>query len=320
MGGAPRLVLWTALAGLALLLLLPLVADRFYLQLFIKVMTMAIFAMSLGLLVSGVGLVSLGHAAFFALAAYIVAMISPAGSGISAFLALPLAMAGAAAAALAIGALAIRTSGVYFIMITLAFGQMLFYLFHDTKIAGGADGLFMAARPTLALGDMRLVDFDHRPSLYYATLAAMVGLYFAIGRLARSPFGRALEGVRVNEQRMRALGYDTFRLKLAAFTMAGAMAGFAGFLYATQYTYVNPALFSWHQSGLALMMVILGGLRSRLGPVVGAFALVLVEELVQSWTTHWLLIIGGFVILVVLMLPGGLVDPLRGGRIAEKHA
>jgi branched-chain amino acid transport system permease protein len=283
-------------------------------QLFTRIMTMAIFAMSLGLLVSGAGLVSLGHGAFLALAAYTVALLSPAGEGVSLWLSLPAAIAVAAAAAFAIGWLAIRTSGVYFIMITLAFGQMLFYLFHDTKIAGGADGLFMAARPTIAIAGMPVLDLDDRPNLYYATLVAMIAAYGLLGRIGRSPFGRVLEGIRVNEQRMRALGYNTFLHKLAAFTLGGGLAGFAGFVYATQYTYVNPALFSWHQSGLALMMVILGGLRVRLGPVVGAFALTLIEELAQSWTTHWLILIGFFVIMVVLTLPGGLVDlvPLIG--------
>ncbi|MBI1776009.1 MAG: branched-chain amino acid ABC transporter permease [Proteobacteria bacterium] len=310
MAAPPRMLSVLALLGLAALLLVPAFADRFYVQLFTKVMTMAIFAMSLGLLVSGVGLVSLGHGAFFALAAYIVALVSPATEGASLWLALPLAIGGAALAALAIGALAIRTSGVYFIMITLAFGQMLFYLFHDTKIAGGADGLFIAARPVVAVGGIALLQLDHRPSLFYATLVAMAATYLFLGIVSRAPFGKAIEGIRVNEQRMRALGYDTYLHKLVAFGLSGALAGFSGFIYATQYTYVNPALFSWHQSGLALMMVILGGLRSRLGPLVGAFALVLIEELVQAWTTHWLLLIGVFVISVVLTLPNGLVDLL----------
>ncbi len=227
-------------------------------------------------------------------------------------------------AAVAIGALAIRTSGVYFIMITLAFGQMLFYLFHDTKIAGGADGLFIAARPEVAIAGVNLLRLDDRPTLFYATLSAMVATYLLLGLVSRAPFGRAIEGIRVNEQRMRALGYNTYLYKLVAFAIAGALAGFAGFINATQDTYVSPALFSWHQSGLALMMVILGGLRSRLGPLVGAFALVLIEELVQTWTTHWLLLIGVFVILVVLTLPDGLVGLLprliAGRRRAQAPA
>jgi branched-chain amino acid transport system permease protein len=142
--------------------------------------------------------------------------------------------------------------------------------------------------------------------------------FLGIGMVLRAPFGRAILGIRVNENRMKALGYNTYLYKLTAFALAGGIAGLAGFLYVTQYRVVNPALFHWRESGFVLMMVILGGLRSRLGPVIGAFALVLLEEVLQSLTEHWLLGVGIFVIVVVLLLPDGIAGLIRSRlRAAE---
>jgi branched-chain amino acid transport system permease protein len=222
-------------------------------------------------------------------------------------------------AALAIGALAVRTSGVYFIMLTLAFGEMLFYLFHDSKFAGGSDGRYLDFRPTLKVLSVPLLSLDNRPTLFYVTLALMVLTYLVIGMLLRSPFGKVILGIRVNEHRMKALGYSTYNYKLVAFAIAGALAGLAGLLYATQFRFVNPALFSWKESGFVLMMVILGGLRSRLGPAIGAFALVLFEEALQSLTEYWLLGIGFFVIAIVLFLPNGLAGIGTGPRVKTEE-
>jgi branched-chain amino acid transport system permease protein len=306
MDRTPRMLLIVAIAAVVLLALVPAFADRYYIQLFTRIMALAILAMSLGLLVSGVGLVSLGHAAFFGLGAYGLALVSPGDAGVAIWWALPVVVVATALAAAAIGALAVRTSGVYFIMLTLAFGQMLFYLFHDAKFAGGSDGRYLNFRPSVELFGLELVSLNDRPTLFYVALALMVLVYAAIGILLRAPFGRVIVGIRVNEHRMRALGYNTMRYKLVAFAIAGAIAAIAGFLYATQFRSVNPALFSWHQSGQVLVMVILGGLRARLGPIIGAFALVLVEEVLQAWTEHWLLAVGVFIIAVVLLLPNGL--------------
>jgi branched-chain amino acid transport system permease protein len=307
----PRLVNWVLLAILVALACVPQFADRYYIQLFTKIMTMAIFAMSLGLLVSGVGLVSFGHAAYFGLGAYLLALLSPANAGADVWWILPLVLVGTTSVALLIGALAVRTSGVYFIMLTLAFSQMLFYLFHDSKFAGGSDGRFMNFRPVVSWMGTDLISLNDRPTLFYVALALMVLSYLAIGMVMRAPFGRVILGIRVNESRMRALGFNAYLYKLAAFALAGGMAGLAGFIYATQYRVVNPALFHWRESGLVLIMVILGGLRSRLGPVVGAFALVLLEEALQGLTDHWLLAMGIFVIAVVLLLPDGLTGLFR---------
>jgi branched-chain amino acid transport system permease protein len=307
----PRPLAWLALAALVVLALLPQFADRYYIQLFTRIMTMAIFAMSLGLLVSGVGLVSLGHAAFFGLSAYTLALISPQADGVSVWWSLPAIVAVTSLAALAIGALAVRTSGIYFIMLTLAFGQMLFYLFHDAKFAGGSDGIFLNFRPTVEAFGTELISLNDRPTLFYVALVLMVLTYLAIGMMMNAPFGRVILGIRINENRMRSLGYNTYIYKLAAFAIAGGIAALAGFLYATQFRVVNPALFSWRESGLVLMMVILGGLRSRLGALVGAFALVLVEEVLQALTDHWLMALGAFVIAVVLLLPDGFAGLFR---------
>jgi branched-chain amino acid transport system permease protein len=304
-----RITLAIAVAGVIALALLPQFADRYHIQLVTRIMVMAIFAMSLGLLVSGAGLVSFGHAAFFGLGAYILALLSPKEAAV-AWLALPAAIVGTAVAALAVGALAVRTAGIYFIMLTLAFAQMFYFLFHDWKALGGSDGLYLAARPLVEIGETTLLNLNNRPTLFYVVLGALAGIYLLIGVLMRSPFGKTIAGIRVNEHRMRALGYNTYRYKLVAFVIAGAIAGLAGFLYATQNTYVNPALMGWRESGLVLMMVILGGMRSRLGPVIGAFALVLIEDVFQGLTERWLLLTGAFVIAVVLLLPNGLAGLL----------
>ena len=307
MSGDSRITLVLALAGVIVLALLPQFADRYHIQLFTRIMVMAIFAMSLGLLISGAGLVSFGHAAFFGLGAYSLAL-----SGAdSLWIALPVAIVCTALAALAVGALAVRTAGIYFIMLTLAFAQMFFFLFNDWKALGGSDGLYVAARPTAEIAGATLLNLNNRPTLFYVVLGALAGIYLLIGVLMRSPFGKTISGIRVNEHRMRALGYNTYRYKLVVFVIAGAIAGLAGLLYATQNTYVNPALMGWRESGLVLMMVILGGMRSRLGPVVGAFALVLIEEVFQGLTERWLLLVGLFVIAVVLLLPNGLAGLLE---------
>lgn len=308
---------WIALAALIAVIALacvPPFADRFYIQLLTRAMTMAIFAMSLGLLTNCVGLVSLGHGAFFGLGGYWLALLSPADGPASIWLALPAALAGTAAAALIIGALSVRTSGIYFIMVTLAFTQMVYFLFFDNRrLLGGSDGLFINFRPSVEIAGTRLISLDSRPTLYYVALGAMSATFLLIGMLVRSPFGKVILGIRANEHRMRALGYDTYRYKLVAFVIAGAFAGLAGFIYGVQFGFVNPKLMSWQQSGEVLIMVILGGMGSQLGPVIGAFAIVMLENFFQDVMDHWLLLMGVFVVAVGLFLPRGLAGLLRRG-------
>jgi branched-chain amino acid transport system permease protein len=302
-----RAVAWWALGAAAVIALaaLPAFASPYHLQLVTKIMILGIFALSLDLLVGCTGLVSLGHAAFFGLGAYALALMSPQDAAANLLTTLPAALAIAALVALAVGALVLRTSGVYFIMVTLAIAQMLYYLFHDTRLGGGSDGMYIYFKPEIAIGAWAL-SLDSKPGIYYFVLLMLLAVYALLHRLLRSPFGRALQGIKVNEMRMRSLGFATFYYKLAAFVIAGAFGALAGYLSAMQFGAVNPELFSWHESGNALMMVILGGVGSLAGPVAGAFAFVLLQEVFEGFTKHWLLLMGSSLVLVVLLLPRGL--------------
>jgi branched-chain amino acid transport system permease protein len=295
------------LAVLAALAALPALAGKFYVDLFAKIMVMAVFAMSLDLLVGVTGLVSLGHAAFFGFAGYTIVLSAPDKyAAASLWTSLPLAIVASALLALAIGALALRTRGVYFIMVTLAFSQMVYFVFHDTKIAGGSDGTYIYAKPTTSIGSWSPFQLDNSTQFYYVVLAVLVLIFLLLRALLASRFGHALRGIRSNEQRMRALGFNTYAYKLAAFTIAGAIAGLAGYFAAVQFGFVNPEMLAWHQSANVLLMVILGGLGNLFGAIVGAFAFVLLQDAFEALTKHWLLLMGAFVILVVMLLPGGL--------------
>jgi branched-chain amino acid transport system permease protein len=292
-------------AAVLALAALPAIASPYYLQLVTRIMIFGIFALSLDLLVGYTGLVSLGHAAFFGLGAYALALLSPQDAAANLLTTLPAALGIAALVALAAGVLVLRTSGVYFIMVTLAIAQMLYYVFHDTKLGGGSDGIYIYARPEIAFGGW-VLSLESKPGFYYLVLLMLLAVYALLYQLLRSPFGRALQGIKVNEARMQSLGFATFRYKLAGFVIAGALGALAGYLGAMQFGFVNPELLSWHASGNVLMMVILGGVGSLAGPVMGAFAFVLLQEVFESFTKHWLLLMGGSVVLVVLLLPKGL--------------
>ncbi len=315
------------LVGLAALALYPLVASAFYLQLMAKIMILAIFAMSLDLLVGFTGLVSLGHAAFFGVGAYALMLLSPEYAAASLWSSLPVAVATAAMAALVIGALVLRTSGVYFIMVTLAFAQMLFYFAIKSRALGGSDGAYIYVKPDAAILGWRPFDLGNRMHFYYVALALMIATYALLRIVLRSLFGHVIQGIRANELRMRALGYPVFRYKLAAFILAGALAGLAGYLSAAQYGYVNPELFGWQESGGVLMMVILGGIGTLFGPILGAFVLTLLQDFLSDeaifhgFHKHWLLPMGVFVVLAVLLLPRGIGGLALGpGRRAAEVA
>ncbi len=293
-------------AMLAALALYPLAAAGFYVDLVTKVMILAIFAMSLDLLVGFTGLVSFGHAAFFGVGAYTLALASPRYEAASLWLTLPGAVLAAGAAACLVGAFVLRVRGVYFIMVTLAFAQMFYFVVHDTEFGRGSDGISMNFRPAANVAGTTILDLANERHTYYLVLAFMVSVYIFLRALLRSPLGRALQGIKSNEHRMRSLGFPVFQYKLASFTIAGALGGLAGYLSAMQFGYVNPELLSWHQSGNVLLMLILGGLGSLRGAVVGAFAFVLLQELFQTVTDHWQLLFGGTILLVVAFLPGGL--------------
>lgn len=294
--------------------LFPLVGDSFYIRLVAKIVVLGILAMSLDLLVGYTGLISLGHAAFSGTAGYVAAaLINKAGvTDLAPLLAASLAASGVAA--LLVGWISVRTTGIYFIMITLALGQMLFFFFHDVAFWGGADGVNLSSKPSFDLGGSTLLDLSVRIEFYYTALACLVAVYLLLSTLLNAPFGQVLRGIRINEARTKALGHDVQRYKLACFVIAGLIAGLAGFLELVRGGFISPAHVNWHESAMALIVVILGGMGTLVGPVVGAFALVLLEDFVADLTDHWKLVIGLFVIGVVLFLPDGLVGPLKSGK------
>jgi branched-chain amino acid transport system permease protein len=304
---------WIAfVVALALLALFPFIGATFYTELVTTVMILAIFAMSLDLLVGYTGLVSFGHAAFFGIGAYTLGLVAPKYDAANLWLTLPAAMLAAGLAALAVGVFVVRAKGIYFIMVTLAFAQMFYFVFHDTKFGGGSDGISMNFKPVASIGGFSPFDLASSTHAYYFVFVAMLLVFIFLQVLLRSAFGRALQGIRSNEHRMRSLGFPVYRYKLASFTLAGALAGLAGYLSAMQFGFVNPEIISWQQSGNVLLMLILGGLGSLYGGVVGAFAFVALRELYQSLTTHWQLLLGATIILLVIFVPGGLASV--GGR------
>ncbi|MBO1113419.1 branched-chain amino acid ABC transporter permease [Bordetella petrii] len=307
----------------------PWLGADYYTGLAVKLMIYAIFALSLQLLVGGAGLVSLGHAAFFGIGAYAAALLSPEAEAAGLAWLLGAAVLGAAAYALLTGALALRTRGVYFIMVTLAFSQMAYYVFHDTDLGGGSDGIYLYFRPQLSLGGWLPFDLDQPGTYYLFVLACLALTWGFLAMLARSPFGAALAGIRINEQRMRAAGYSTFPYKLTAYVVGAALAGLAGFLYALKDGFVTPELLAWEQSGLVLLMVILGGMGRLGGAVLGAAALILLQELFQSqalfgdYARHWHLPLGLAIIALVALLPDGLAGlpaQWRARRAARRPA
>ncbi len=308
-------------AGAAVLALLPLAVSGYYVELGTYALISAMLALSLQLLVGCTGLVSLGHAAFYGLAAYTVYLVTPANAGLSILVTLPLAVLVAGLAALVVGALSLRTRGFFFLMVTLAFGQMLFFLFHDTKLGGGADGAFLA-RPVLSILDWQLpLTRRQRPyAVYYVSLALLVAMYLGLVLLLNSLFGRALAGIRVNEHRMQALGFDTYRYKLAAFVIAGLLAGVAGHMWAMQRGFVNPELIGWHRSAEALLMILLGGLSTLHGPIVGALAYTALGEVAQIVTERKLLVEGLVVLAVVIALPRGLSGGITAASLLRRAA
>jgi branched-chain amino acid transport system permease protein len=292
---------------LAALTLFPLLGDEFYQELVIRLMIMGIFAMSLDLLIGFTGLVSFGHAAFFGLSGYMLAIITPETEPVSIWLALPFCLFVTAVAALVIGWFSVRTSGIYFIMITLAFAQMFYYYFNENQYLGGSDGIFIFFKPTIFIGDFQLLDLNNPQSFYYFVLVSLIVSYLVLSAIVQAPFGQVIRGIHANETRTRALGFNTQRYKLISFVIAGTLAGFAGFLEANAGGIMSPAHLGWHESGSIMMVVILGGMGTLYGPVLGAFAMGFLQDYFQEiWSAHWLLLLGIFIIVVVLFLPAGI--------------
>ena len=307
-----RRAITLAVGGLLLALVPPVAAvtdQPFYLDLVRRMMIFAIAAVSLDLILGYGGMVSFGHAAYLGIGAYAVGI--PAYHGITnGFVQLGLAVAASALVALVIGAISLRTSGVYFIMITLAFAQMLYYLGISLETYGGDNGMRLASRSRFG----GPIDLAQPATFYYLVLAILVLLLVAGRRLVASRFGMVIRAAKANEPRARAIGFSTARYKLTAFVIAGATAGLAGALLANQTEYLTPDFMHWTRSGEIMFMVILGGMGSLFGPVIGAVALLLLEDVLSALTAHWQIILGPILILVVLFAKRGLFGLLSGAR------
>lgn len=297
---------WPALLIFIFLALLPVGAPLlgtggYTLTIAGRIMIFAIAAVSLDLILGYGGLVSFGHAAFIGLGAYAAGILA-SHEVEEGLVLLPAAILAASLFALPTGAISLKTRGVHFIMITLAFGQMAYFTMTSLSAYGGDDGLTLRARPLVA--GFRLL--DGRWVFHYVTLGLLVAAWALCRTITRSRFGRVLRGCRENEERMRALGYDPFAYRLAAYVIAGAIAGLSGALLAIQAEFVSPAYMSWQRSGELIVMVVLGGIGTLHGAIIGAAAFLLTEELLSGVTEHWRLIFGPLLILAVLFLRGGL--------------
>ncbi|RZL60932.1 MAG: branched-chain amino acid ABC transporter permease [Variovorax sp.] len=302
-------------AVLVLLAAFPLVAPllglEFYVGFVRRVLIVALAAASLNFILGFGGMVALGHAGFIGVGAYTVVALSDAGV-MSAWILWPVAMLVAGLVAALIGTVALRTRGVYFIMTTLAFAQMLYFVVVSLRKYGGDDGYSLMARPTLLPG----LDLGNEPTFYWVVLALVTLALVWLHRATQSRFGHALMGIRDNEVRMRALGYPVFRLQLSAFAIAGAIAGLAGALLAGGNSFVSPATMHWTQSATLVVMVVIGGLGRSWGGPVGAAVWLLLEEVLKQYTTYWHLPLGLLLIAVALWAPKGLAALSRRKKVA----
>ncbi|HTI56115.1 MAG TPA: branched-chain amino acid ABC transporter permease [Verrucomicrobiae bacterium] len=292
-------------AVVAALALFPLGAGPYPVKLLQEILIWGIFAMSLDLLMGYAGMVSFGHSAFFGVGGYVAALALARSPGLASALVLPAVAAGLAA--LVIGFFSIRVGGVYFIMLTLAFSQMFHAYTFQVSWLGAEDGLVGIPRPAVPGFALASLGGFHAYLLVLVVLTALV-----LWRVVHSPFGHVLRGIHENEARMRAVGYAVDRYKLAAFVIAGVVAGVAGSLYTQFNGSITPDAFFWKTSGEALLMVIIGGTGTLGGAMLGAAAFILLQSLVSTYTERWMLILGATFILFVLFVPGGLVGALRG--------
>jgi branched-chain amino acid transport system permease protein len=304
----PRNVLAALL--FAALILLPFYAqfanDRFVLTLFTRIIILAMAAVSLNLIIGFGGMMSFGHAAYLGIGGYAVGILAFEGVP-SGFVQWPVALAASALFALVIGALSLRTRGVYFIMITLAFAQMAYYVIAGLARYGGDDGLTIQKRSQF-FAPLNLAD---KTQFYYLCLALLFASLYLVWRLVNSRFGMVIQGARSNDTRMRAIGFPTYRYKLVCFVIAGTLCGLSGALLANHTDFVSPAMMYWTRSGDLIIMVVLGGMGSVIGPVFGAIALLLLEEVLSGITEYWQIILGPLLLLVVLFARGG-IDGLLG--------
>jgi branched-chain amino acid transport system permease protein len=303
-----------AVAGVLIFLALvpvyaALTGDIFPLTLFTRVIILALAATSLNLILGYGGMVSFGHAAYVGVGAYVVGILAHEGI-YSAYIQWPAALVVSALFALVIGALCLRTRGVYFIMITLAFAQMIYYVVIALDRYGGDDGMTIYRRSDFG----GLINLSNKTLFYYLCLAILLACIALTWRIVNSRFGLVIQGARSNDRRMRAIGFPTFRYRLVCFVIAGTMGGLAGVLLANHTDFVSPAMMQWTRSGDLIVMVVLGGMASVFGPLVGALTLLVLEEALSRVTEYWPLIIGPMFVLVVLFARGGIIGLLRGPR------
>jgi len=299
------------LAGLVLLpLYSQLSGNVFILTLFTRIVILALAAASLNLIMGFGGMMSFGHAAYLGIGGYAVGMLAQEGVG-SGWIQFPVALAASATYALVIGALSLRTRGVYFIMITLAFAQMAYYVASGLARYGGDDGLTVYKRSDFS----GLVNLGNRTQFYYLCLACLFAVLILIWRIVNSRFGLVVQGLRSNEQRMQAIGFPAKRYQLVCFVISGLMCGLAGALLANNTDFISPAVMYWTRSGDLMVMVILGGMGTLFGPVMGAVVFLLLEEFLSQITEYWALIMGPLLLLIVLFGRGGIMGALgRAGR------
>jgi branched-chain amino acid transport system permease protein len=302
-------MLWS-MGGVIVLVTLPLILPPYYVGLVVKMMVFALFAMSLDLLLGYAGMPSLGHAAYFGMAAYTTGLLALK-AGSSVWFALPAGVAMAALTSIVFGLLALRTRGSYFLMITLALSQVLWGIaFGWRSLTGGDDGLPEVPRPNLSLPWSMS---DNTPFYYFVLLFFVVGTLLLV-RIVASPFGYVLRGIRESETRMLVLGYDVWRYKLVAFVVAAAFAGLAGCLYVYFNRFVSPDYVHVVRSAEVLLMVILGGAGTLIGPAVGAMLIVLLENLISTYTERWVTVLGIIYVLVALLAPNGIAGLIASLR------
>src|ERR1700755_994421 len=302
----PNVVAALVVAGLLLLpLYSQLSGNIFILTLFTRIVILALAAASLNLIMGYGGMMSFGHAAYLGIGGYAVGILAQEGFG-SGFLQFSVALAAAALYALVIGALSLRTRGVYFIMITLAFAQMAYYIASSLSRYGADDGLTIYKRSNFG----GLVDLSNRTQFYYVCLACLLGGLYLIWRIVNSRFGLVVQGVRSNEQRMQAIGFPAYRYRLVCFVISGTICGLAGALLANNTDFVSPAGMYWTRSGELMVMVVFGGMGSLFGPVIGTIVFLLLEEFLSQFTEYWAMIMGPLLLLIVLFARGGIMGLL----------
>ena len=291
----------------------PLIGHTFYVDVFVRIMIWSIAALGLNLILGFGGMVSFGHAAYIGVGGYAIGILAYHGVD-NGFIQWPLALAASGLAAMVFGAISLRTRGVYFIMITLAFAQMVYFLGVSADTYGSNDGMTIWNRSEFALGGTAL-DLSDGTLFYYLVLAILAGVFLLVRRIVASRFGAVIQGARSNETRMQAIGVPVYRYRLAAFVISGLICGLAGILMANFEKFVSPDMMDWQSSGVLMFMVILGGMGSLFGPVLGAIAYLILSELLSNLTEHWHIIFGPFLVLFVLFVRGGLA-----GLIGEQRA